>query len=174
MDRLEQPILDSFKSSDHQRMILDPTTQTPTRSQSKKTPLKTNTIQTPQEDSPLNWFLLPSLTVFRVDFIFTCGMYLFGLVLFSAVFRVSLDWFWAFAGFGIFYQTYLVICRSLMGATLGEERCNLGWRGFSVLRFIGRGLLVTLTGFILLPLLSILFRRNLLEDCTGLRLQYNM
>lgn len=170
-ERLEHPILDSFKPSRKK--------STPIQQQihSPETPQKKHEIRIlSDEKSPLNAVKLPSWDVLKVDFSFTCGLYLIGWALIGAFFNVQAvpSLLMIGCGFALFYQLYTIICRSLMGCTLGEERYNLIWENGSALRFILRGLIITFTGFISLPLLSALLRRDLLEDYTQIRLQYSV
>ena len=118
----------------------------------------------------------PPWQVIKLDLTFTCGLYLTAWAVIGAFFNIQAvpSLFLMVYGFGLFHQIYTIICRSSIGATLGEERFNLVWEEGSALRFTLRGLIVTLTGFISLPLLSALFKRDFLEDYTQMRLQYNI
>lgn len=127
-------------------------------------------------ESPLNTLFIPPFLVLKVDIAFTLGLYMLGGVLSAAAFGIqnTPSWIFLLLGYGIFHQLYLVICRSVMGCSLGEERCNISWNIKTPIYFILRGLLSIFTGFVFLPLLSIIFRKDLLEDCTGLHLEYNI
>ena len=170
-ERLEHPILDSFKPGKKK--------STPIQQQlpSPKTRQKKHEVRIlSDEKSPLNAIKLPSWEVLKVDFSFTCGLYLIGWALIGAFFNVQAvpSLLVMCSGFALFHQLYTIICRSLMGCTLGEERYNLIWKNGSTLRFILRGLIIIFTGFISLPLLSALFKRDLLEDYTQTQLQYSI
>ena len=170
-ERLEHPILDSFQPSQKKSTPIQQQIYSPETTQ-KKHEIRTLS----DEKSPLNAVKLPSWEVLKVDFSFTCGLYLIGCALIGAFFNVQAvpSLLLMCFGFALFHQIYTIICRSLMGCTLGEERYNLVWKNGSAFRFILRGLLITFTGFISLPLLSALFRRDLLKDYTQTQLQYSI
>ncbi len=74
-------------------------------------------------------------------------------------------------------QMYVVICRSFFGRTLGEWTFDLQMgsdeqheKSAYPLRILWRSFLVLATGVFLLPLLSFLFRKDLLAPLTGLQL----
>lgn len=169
-ERLERPILDSFKQK-KQPAPIQKNIHTP-----KETQKKHEVHILSDEKSPLNVIQLPPWPVLKVDFSFTCGLYLIGLALTGAFFNAQAipSPLMICCGFGLFHQLYTIICRSIMGCTLGEERYNLVWKNKSTLRFTLRGLMIIFTGFISLPLLSALFKRDLLEDYTRTRLQYSI
>lgn len=169
--RLENPILDSFKkqktySGPIQKQIHEKTEKI------KKTEVRILS----DEKSPLNTFNLPPWQVIKVDFAFTCGLYLIGWAMAGALFSAQVvpAPFLMIYGFGLFHQLYTVICRSLIGGTLGEEKYNLMWKDGSALRFTLRAVIIVFTGFISIPILSALFKRDLLEDYTQIRLQYSI
>lgn len=81
--------------------------------------------------------------------------------------------------FLIVLQLYMLISRSLFGASLGEWAFDqqLGSnesqaKSLYPLQVAWRTLLVTATGFILIPLLSMIFRRDLAKPLTGLQLYH--
>ena len=171
--RLERPILDSFKK---QKKYPNPVTQQ-TRVIEKDSIQKKHEVRILRDEkSPLNAINLPPWQVMKVDFAFTCGLYLIAWAMVGALFNAQAvpSPFLMIYGFGLFHQLYTIICRSLIGSTLGEERCNLVWEEGSALRFTLRGLMIVLTGFIAIPLLSALLKRDLLEDYSQIRLQYNI
>ncbi len=170
-ERLERPILDSFQKP---KKYSDPVKQqTPVIG---KTQNKHEVRILRDEKSPLNAINLPPWQVMKVDFAFTCGLYLIAWAMVGALFNAQAvpSPFLMIYGFGLFHQLYTIICRSIIGGTLGEERYNLMWEEGSALRFTLRGLIIVLTGFIAIPLLSALFKRDLLKDYTQIRLQYNI
>ncbi len=74
-------------------------------------------------------------------------------------------------------QMYVVISRSFFGRTLGEWTFDLQMgsdeqheKSGYPLRILWRSILVTMTGIVLLPTLSLIFRRDLLAPLTGLQL----
>ena len=82
-----------------------------------------------------------------------------------------------FALFVLSHQVYLVTTRVFFGKTIGEwtTDCQVGTakekkKPDYVVRVVGRSLLMALTGFIVLPVLSILFRKDLAGAITGLQL----
>lgn len=73
---------------------------------------------------------------------------------------------------------YLLASRSFFGATLGEWAFELEMgteaqrkRGLYPYQVLWRGILVTLTGFITIPILSFLVQKDLLHSLTGLKLR---
>ena len=171
-ERLERPILDSFKNQKKSAP-----TQQQTHAMEKETIQKKHEVRIlSDEKSPLNIIKLPPWRVLKVDFAFTCGLYLIGWAMVGALFNAQAvpSPLLMFYGFCLFHQLYTMACRSLIGCTLGEERHNLVWENGSAVRFTLRGLILILTGFVSIPLLSALFRRDLLEDYTQIRLQYNI
>ena len=171
--RLERPILDSFQKQKRKKHSNPGRQRTPVL---EKIQAQREVRILREEKSPLNSINLPPWPVMKVDFAFTGGLYsiaLAGIGVFFNIQTLPSPFLMAY-GFGLFHQLYTIICRSLIGSTLGEEKYNMIWEEGSALRFILRGLIVILTGFITLPLLSALFKRDLLEDCTQIRLQYNI
>lgn len=171
-ERLEQPILDSFKKPKEHTSSVQPQTHKVKKETQKKHEVRILSDET----SPLNKIQLPPWQVMKVDFAFTCGLYLIGWAMVGAFFNAKAipSPLLMFYGFCLFHQLYTITCRSLIGCTLGEERCNMTWENGSALRFTLRGVILTLTGFVSIPLLSALFKRDLLEDYTQTRLQYNI
>ncbi|MDE0151552.1 MAG: hypothetical protein OXK80_03505 [Bdellovibrionales bacterium] len=171
-ERLEQPILDSFKKPKEHISSVQPQTHKLKKETQKKHEVRILSDET----SPLNKRQLPPWQVMKVDFAFTCGLYLIGWAMVGALFNAKAipSPLLMFYGFCLFHQLYTTTCRSLIGCTLGEERCNMTWENGSALRFTLRGIILTLTGFVSIPLLSALFKRDLLEDYTQTRLQYNI
>ena len=159
--RLERPILDSFQKPKKYSGSVKQQIPALEKPQNKH---EVRVLR--DEKSPLNILSLPPWQVIKVDFAFTCGLYLTSWAVIGAFFNIPSipSLFLMVYGFGLFHQLYTMICRSFIGATLGEERFNLTWEEGSPLRFILRGLIIVLTGFISLPLLSALFKRDLLED----------
>jgi len=170
-ERLERPILESFKKPKTYTGSVQPQTD---RIKEKKKKHEVHILR--EETSPLNKIKLPPWQVVKVDFAFTCGLYLIGWAMVGALFNAQAlpSPLLMLYGFCLFHQLYTMICRSFIGCTLGEERCNLTWENGSTLRFMLRGFIIILTGFISIPLLSALFKRDLLEDYTQARLQYNI
>ena len=170
-ERLERPILDSFKKPKKHPAPIQQQIYVPEKIQKK------NEVRIlSDEKSPLNAIKLAPWQVLKVDFSFTCGLYLMGWAMTGAFFNAQVmpSLLLMCYGFGLFHQLYTMICRSVMGCTLGEERYNLMWKNGSAVRFTLRGLIIILTGFVSIPLLSALFKRDLLEDYTQTRLQYNI
>jgi len=171
-ERLERPILDSFKKQKKYTTPVKPQIHNTGERKQKKHEVRLLR----DEQLSLNSLKLPPWQVMKVDFAFTCGLYLTGWALVGALFNVQTvpSPLLMFFGFCLWHQLYTMICRAMIGCTLGEERSNLTWENGSVLRFILRGFIIILTGFISIPLLSALFKRDLLEDYTQTRLQYNI
>ena len=75
------------------------------------------------------------------------------------------------------FWVYLVTMRVFMGASLGEWACQLRLGqpmqrilpGY-VLQVAVRTTLIVVSGFLFFPLLSLLFRRDILGDITGIRI----
>ena len=172
-ERLERPILDSFENQKNRPAPAQRQTQV---LEKKKLQKKNEVHVLSDEKSPLNSIKLPPWKVLKVDFSFTCGLYLMGWTLTGAFFNAQAmpSLLLMCCGFGLFHQLYTIICRSLMGCTLGEERYNLTWKDGSALRFTLRGLMIIFTGFISIPLLSAFSKRDLLKDYTQTQLQYNI
>jgi len=173
-NRLEEPLLSSVNEKGDYKNNFTPQKQTSTE---KVKPSFKSSLETYSEiHSPLNSFCLPSFEVLKVDFMFTFGLFMLGGVLTSLVFGIYQvpPLFLTLFLYGVFYQLYVACMRSFIGYTLGEERCNIGWNQRSSLRFIARSLLFILTGFIVIPLFSMIFKKDLFEDLTGLKLRYNI
>lgn len=75
------------------------------------------------------------------------------------------------------YQMYVIVSRSFFGRTLGEWTFdhqlgseNQQKSGMYPLQVVWRSLLITLTGIVTLPILSLLFRKDLAAYLTGLQL----
>lgn len=82
-----------------------------------------------------------------------------------------------FALFVLSHQVYLVTTRVFFGKTVGEwtTDCQLGKlkqkkQHDYTIKVVGRSLLMALTGFITLPILSLVFRKDLAGAITGLQL----
>ena len=107
---------------------------------------------------------------------FTLGIYLLGGILSAVAFGIQQipSLFFIILSYGVFHQIYLILCRSLMGCSLGEERYNISWNTKSVFHFLLRGFFCILTGFVFLPLSSMILRKDILSDCTDLHPQYNI
>ena len=190
---LEDPILESFDQvfdrsavDSTQKLFMDSVSKT-----TSKQPLDEKSLYPihplppmPQKSSlkewdkisPLNRHKFFPFSVIKWDFAFSIGLYFLTLVAVGVVFSTPAlpSVFFLTFLFGIFHQVYTALFRSLMGCTLGEERYNISWNIRSPALFCLRGLLVALTGFIFIPICSALFKRDLLEDCTGIRPQYNI
>jgi hypothetical protein len=72
---------------------------------------------------------------------------------------------------------YLVMMRLFMGASVGEWSCNLRLgqpvqriKSSYVLRVIARTTLMLLTGVVVIPFLSLLLKRDIAGEITGLRI----
>ncbi len=75
------------------------------------------------------------------------------------------------------YQMYVVVTRSFFGSTLGEWTFEhqLGnekdqKRGLYPLKVVWRSLIIVMTGFVVLPLLSFIFRKDIIGFFSGLDL----
>jgi hypothetical protein len=75
------------------------------------------------------------------------------------------------------FWVYMVMMRVFMGASLGEWSCQLRLgqpvqriRAGYVLRVIARTTLLLVTGVVVLPVLSLIFKRDLPGDITGVRI----
>ena len=176
--RLEKPILDSLSPKKKPHFKTTPSTLQKQTDKPEDSPYLslTSTESFQEQESPLNVFFMPPFSALRIDLTFTLGLYMLGGVLSAVLFGISNmpSWVFILLGYGVFHQIYLIVCRSLMRCSLGEERCNIGWNTKSFLPFVLRGLISIFTGFVLLPICSVLFRKDLLEECTGLRLRYNI
>ncbi len=175
VERLERPILDGFKNQKNftpnaDSILRDDNIVTPLGNTQEKVQIFSDT------NSPVNFMGIPSFSVLKMDYSFSLGLYMLGGVMISLLFGLPTvsALFFILVGFGIFHQLYLVISRSILGASLGEEYYNLCWQHSSIVNFILRGVILTLTGFVLLPLFSVLLKRDLLKDYTGLQLEYNV
>lgn len=168
--RLEKPVLESLENQEtfyppRRKKVLNQ----PSLTQKKLVTLNEQKNLSKEKD----WH---PLGVLLWDYGFSLGVFLIGAPLFAGLFQWSFsssDFVLLGLSYGLFHQFYAILCRSLLGSTLGEERYNLGWNEASVLRFVARGILVIATGFILIPLLSLIFKKDLFREYTGLRLRYN-
>lgn len=173
IQRLEDPILESLNQTLEDSSSVVPKKAPPPYNLSSR---KKSDFSEFKQESPLNKkMFLPSIAL-KIDFLFSIGLYLFTWVMIGVLFSSAVvpPLLFIALSFGLFHQLYVVICRSLIGCTLGEERCNISWSTRSPLYFILRGFLVSLTGFILIPICSALLGRDLLEDYTGIHPQYNI
>ena len=82
-----------------------------------------------------------------------------------------------FVSFLFSFWVYMVMMRVFMGASLGEWSCQLRLgqpiqriRTGYVLRVMARTTLLLLTGVVVLPVISLLVKRDLLGDVTGVRI----
>lgn len=85
--------------------------------------------------------------------------------------KVNLTWLLMLISVG---WTYFVVTRSFMGASIGERFCDLRvgkpserMHAFYSVRLIGRISLVLVTGVFIIPILSLLFRRDLAGKFSG-------
>ena len=81
-----------------------------------------------------------------------------------------------FCSFLFSFWAYLVIMRIFMGASLGEWTCQLRLgqpaqrlRTSYFLRVIARTTLILLTGIVTIPILSLMLKRDLIGELTGVR-----
>lgn len=81
------------------------------------------------------------------------------------------------AVFGLAISTYMIVLRSFLGFSLGEWACGLKMGSdqeqedlFYSFRVVLRTLLILATGLIVLPVLSLLFRKDLPGSLTGVHL----
>ena len=171
--RLEEPVLESLMHRPPAELA--PLEQKSPKEKSLNKKAK-NFFENFDKDSPLNRFCLPPKEVIQLDFSFSLGLYLLALVLIGIFFQAKWVPSLLQAGilFGGFHQLYVVVCRSILGWTLGEERYNLCWNSRSPWKFFLRGIFISATGFILIPIFSALSRRDLLKEYTGLYLKYNI
>ena len=79
--------------------------------------------------------------------------------------------------FGFSFWVYLIMMRIFMGASLGEWSCQLRLgqpvqriKTSYILRVMARTTLILVTGIITLPILSIVCKKDLIGDLTGLRI----
>lgn len=75
------------------------------------------------------------------------------------------------------FWVYLVMMRIFMGASLGEWSCQLRLgqptqriKTTYIVKVVARTTLILITGVVTLPLLSLLFKEDLVGELTGLRL----
>lgn len=75
------------------------------------------------------------------------------------------------------FWVYMVIMRIFMGASLGEWSCQLRLgqpiqriKSSYILRVIARTTLILLTGVIILPILSLLLKRDIAGELSGLKI----
>ena len=174
VEHLERPILDDFKNQKHLTPYLKPAVLKPEVSSEKESQEEVQMFV--DQNIAVNSIGLPEWNVLKLDYSFSLGLYLLGGVMVSVLFGSPYisSLLFASVGFGLFHQIYLIVSRSILGASLGEERYNLAWRKASPWNFILRGLIVTLTGFVLIPFFSALLKRDLLKEYTGLQLEYNV
>ena len=169
--RLEEPLLDSLEENRTYKNNFTPSKQIV----EKVKPVFKRSLETYSEiHSPLSFNCLPPLEALKTDFIFTLGLFMLGGVLAGVLFEFYQipSLFLTLFSYGVFYQIYTACMRTFMGSTFGEERCNIGWNTKSPLRFVARSCLFILTGFVFIYLFSIVFKRDLFEDYTDLKLQY--
>ena len=175
LERLEDPVLKSFHQTMDKPHPPQISREDPILNQTARRPAKTSPPPF-EERSALGPRMLPVSGVWKLDLCFSFALsllacvavgLLFGSPVFPPLFICALS-------FGLFHQTYLILSRCLMGSTLGEERCNISWNKKSPLLFIARGLLICLTGFILIPICSALFKKDILGELTGLKPLYNI
>lgn len=81
-----------------------------------------------------------------------------------------------FCSFLFSFWSYLVMMRIFMGASLGEWTCQLRlgqpaqrMRASYYLRVIVRTTLILITGIITIPILSLILKRDLIGEVTGVR-----
>lgn len=172
LNRLEQPVLDSLEG--HASF------QTPLRKKITSPMavpiIKQQAQRSLKEDQALGLRQLPPLGVLFIDYSFSIGLFLLSIPVLSYLFNFIAppSIFLSIIAYNIFHQIYVTLCRSFSGCTLGEQRYNLGWSYSSVPRFFIRSLLIMCTGFISIPILSAIFKKDLFEICTGLKLRYNI
>ena len=82
-----------------------------------------------------------------------------------------------FCSFLFSFWAYLVMMRIFMGASLGEWTCQLRLgqpvqriKASYYLRVIARTTLILLTGIIIIPILSLILKRDLVGELTGVRI----
>ena len=177
LERLENPILESVHPSEnlqHKDRLQKPSDIPPKKNMDSIS--KENSEWSYADESPLNSLFLLPWSVLRLDMMFTLGIYLLGGILSVVAFGIQQipSLFFIILSYGVFHQIYLILCRSLMGCSLGEERYNIRWNTKSVFHFLLRGFFCILTGFVFLPLSSMILRKDILSDCTDLRPQYNI
>ncbi|MEQ1722587.1 MAG: hypothetical protein ABL930_05385 [Pseudobdellovibrio sp.] len=75
------------------------------------------------------------------------------------------------------FWAYLVVMRLFMGASVGEWSCHLRLgqpvqriKSSYVLRVIARTTLMLLTGVVVIPIVSLILKRDIAGDLTGLRI----
>ena len=171
MERLEDPILESFNE-----MFEEPSKKALPQEKKQAPVLKKQESKVWEKASPLGKNMLLPSSALKLDLAFSLGLYLMACVSFGLLFSTKAlpSIFLMIFGFGLLHQIYLAVCRSLIGSSLGEERCNIGWNGGSPIHFLLRGILLSLTGFVFIPFVSALIGRDVLEDLTGLYPQYNI
>lgn len=81
------------------------------------------------------------------------------------------------AAFLVSFWMYMVFLRGFNGATIGEWTCSLRlgqpWQRLQsgyILKVFLRTTLIMMTGIVVIPLLSLVFRRDLAGDLTGLKI----
>ncbi|MEK6626987.1 MAG: RDD family protein [Bdellovibrionota bacterium] len=81
-----------------------------------------------------------------------------------------------FCAFIFSFWVYLVMMRVFMGASLGEWSCHLRlgqpterMRASYIFRVIGRTTLILLTGVVALPLISLILKKDLVGNLSGLK-----
>ena len=167
--RLERPILDSLTPSE---------TQMPREKKKikKEEPIEEVQIFS-EQNSAVNSMGIPSWKVLKMDFSFSLGLYLLSGVILSLLIGLPStlsSWFFVVMGYGAFHQAYLVLTRSILKSSVGEDYYNLHWPQSSASSIILRGLILTFTGFLLIPFFSALLKKDLLKEYTGLYLEYNV
>lgn len=124
-----------------------------------------------------------------IDLMLMISLSCFALIIFSVLIRLQLSTslkmlfleksiFQVFViTFAFLLWTYLVLTRYLMGATIGEWSCQIRLgqaaqrlQGDYFLRVLIRSTVIMLTGIFLLPLISLIFKRDFAGDLSGLKI----
>lgn len=120
-----------------------------------------------------------------VLFSMSCFFMIFFSVLMKTSFKSFLNLVFAHrTGFETFAMlfvvvswSYLIFSRVFMGASIGERTCYLRlgqpierFQVSYILKVIVRSTVVVLTGIFVLPILSVLFRRDLAGDLSGIKI----
>ena len=174
LERLEDPVLKSFH-----KMMEAPHPKPASSTENILNPKERKRVQAPspfEERSALGKRMLPVSGVWKLDLCFSLGLSLLTCIAIGLFFGSPAlpPLFICTFVFGLFHQAYLMISRSFMGCSLGEERYNISWNKKSPLLFIARGLLICLTGFILIPICSAVLKKDILGELTGLQPLYNI
>lgn len=188
------PIQSPFPSQDLFRQPPSPTAPTPAQVAPKplqKKEINNTGIRRSAADSPHGQLVLTSasipsaaldfVVIVALSLIFMAGMLSMTKMDLGMVVRAaesdSLTTLSLVVAFLAIMQMYLIVSRTFYGRTLGEWTFDVQLgrgedqtQAMYPVKVVGRSLLVTLTGLLILPLISLIMRRDLAGQITGVQL----